>query len=603
MNSLQSASLPLPQQDLERCSLFPSELEAATAWAEQLPLGSPQRAGDSLRTALDELNRVEMPPFLRFQLCEALRGAVVSVTQAMTRECLHQPIVLDENTQLQSELIKDLHHLSAVANTLTAVDTIRHSETVKGINPARLACEALHRAVVHGGQRIVHAFLLYQPVDAGSWARLHQLYALAERQQLARLPVDDLLRSTRSSIAQEYVAPLLLACSRPNQLRQHDIAGAFRAFQEWREHIELQDPELGSGIYAVDTDSDQPPMFADLLVRRGDKSFRYINADALVEHLEQLKHDRGTQGIRVIEFDRETRLDTNLLEHLLKTLGEISQRNFTRQESSSALYVASGVSNVHYFVSGERNLNQVMYGDTYEPSAAEEMVNPFLTPRRGDQWQRANPDQDTPEGDGDEDAGVAIDAERLTRGGRLQDEQARDPMRHLVHSVTTKDTSPGGYCIEWQDPPASVHIGDLVCLREAQRDQMDWIIAVIRWISQVKHAPTMMGLEFLGPRASAFAAQVEMADGELSRPIRVLLLPEIPLVGQAHTLVVPRMVFREGQRIMLTRDGEASQVKLKRQVASTGYFSQMDFDYIEAPAESGEQDRLTQGFDSVWSDI
>jgi hypothetical protein len=35
----------------------------------------------------------------------------------------------------------------------------------------------------------------------------------------------------------------------------------------------------------------------------------------------------------VIEFDRETRLDTNLLEHLIKALGEISQRNFARQST------------------------------------------------------------------------------------------------------------------------------------------------------------------------------------------------------------------------------------------------------------------------------
>lgn len=605
MNSLQTSPMNLPPQDLERCSLFPSELPAATEWADQLPLGSPQRAGESLRTALGELNRVPLPPLLRFQLFEALRAPVLSVTRALTQECLNQPIVLDENTQRQSDLIEALHRLGTTACILVAVDTIRDSEVVTDINPARLACEALHRAVVHCGLQIQHAYLLYQPVEPGNWARLHQLYALAERQQLARLPVDDSLRAMRSSVAEEYLAPLMLACSRPNQLRQHDISGAYRAFQEWREFVRLQDPELGHGLFAVDMDSDRPPAFADLLKRRGHTHFRYINAEALVSHLERLKHDRGTQGLRVIEFDRETRLDTNLLEHLLKALGEVSQRNFTRQESHVALDIATGMSSVHYFVAGELGLEQVIHGADYEPRPGEERLNPFLAPaHRADRWQRANPEEDFEVREAGPEQELAIDAQRLEHSGELQDEQAREPVRHLVFSVSTTNTSPGGYCIEWEEPPASVHIGDLVCLRESERPGGDWIIAVIRWISQVKHAPTLMGLELLSPRGRACAAQVKMADGELSRPIRVLVLPEIPLVGQNHTLLVPRMVFREGQRIILSRESDISQVKLKRQVASTGYFSQMDFDYLRNLSEGGEpRDQLPRGFDSIWSEI
>ena len=98
-----------------------------------------------------------------------------------------------------------------------------------------------------------------------------------------------------------------------------------------------------------------------------------------------------------------------------------------------------------------------------------------------------------------------------------------------------------------------------------------------------------------------------MPNGEYSRPIRVLLLPEIPLVGQSHTLVVPRMVFKEGQRITLTREEDAFLVKLKRQVASTGYFSQMDFDYLrqlDDDIENSRREKLpTSAFESVWSEI
>jgi cyclic-di-GMP-binding protein len=192
---------------------------------------------------------------------------------------------------------------------------------------------------------------------------------------------------------------------------------------------------------------------------------------------------------------------------------------------------------------------------------------------------------------------------------RTADDQERtlQPTRHMVHSVRTMNASAGGYCVEWRDPPENIHIGDIVCVRETENEQAEWTIAVIRWISQIKNAPTLLGLELVSPRGSAYAARVKMPSGDFSRPIRVLLLPEIPLVGQSHTLIVPRMVFREGQRITLTREEDGFLVKLKRQVSSTGYFSQMDFDYLRQLDEDISNSRdgklPTTAFDSIWSDI
>ena len=510
---------------------------------------------------------------------------------ALIRSCLNRPFVLDADTRAQAELVTELCRLGATGYALVAVQTIRGEHAIEGVNPARLACEALHRSLVE------------------SWATLHQLFALAERQQLARLPIDDPLRETRSSIVEEYLPPLLLACAKPNQLRQQDIAGAYRAFEEWRDKADLQDPQAGTGLFAVDINSDQPPVFAELLVRRGATQFRYVNTEKLVSYLEDLKHQRGTVGVGVVELDRQTRLDTNLLEHLIKSLGQISQRSFNRHSTRIGLYIATGISNVHYFVAGERSLMQVMHGDDYVASAASAEDNPFLAPpRKADMWIDDGPDADVVTPGEHAHAGEPIPADALTRAAEAQEQRAGDPVRYMVHSVQTTNAGPGGYCVEWDDPPTAIHIGDIVSVREADNDRADWTIAAIRWIGQVKDKPTLLGLELLSPRGSAFAAQVKMANGELSRPIRVLLLPEIPIVGQPHTLVVPRMVFREGQRIHLCREHDAFLVKLKRQVASTGYFSQMNFDYIRHLDD--EQDVLrkngalpTSAFDSVWNDI
>lgn len=607
MTPVQHSGLRLPQQDLEGSSLFECNPKAVSEWVENLPLGNPQRAGSAVRTAISELNRIELSPARRFQLLELLRTPTFSVITALTRNCLNQPIVLDDETQLRADLITDLSALSAAGNTLVAVQTIQSDVSGDGGNPAKLACESLHRAVTQTGERILLAYLLYQPIELNVWATLHQLYALTERQQLARLPVEDAIRGTRSSVAQEYLAPLLLACSKPNQLRQHDIKGAFRAFQEWRDKAELEDPELGDGLFAVDLQSDQPPAFAELLVRRGAAHFRYINTQALIKHFEDLKLTRGDQGLRVIEFDRETRLDTNLLEHLIKSLGEVSQRNFTRQPSRQALYIAAGLSNVHYYVAGERLLEEVFRSGLSNVDTSSNR-NPFLTPLdHGDKWQKANPEDEIDTHEHEAESAVAVELDAATRAAIEAQDATITPIRHLVHSVKTTNTSPGGYCVEWTEPPDAIHIGDLVCVRDTVMEDADWTIAVIRWVSQVKHAPTLLGLELVSPRASAYAAQIKMPSGDFSKPIRVLLLPEIPLVGQSNTMVVPRMVLKEGQRITLTRQEDAFLVKLKRQVASTGYFSQMDFEYIrqldDDIANSSTESTTIAAFHSVWNEI
>ena len=88
--------------------------------------------------------------------------------------------------------------------------------------------------------------------------------------------------------------------------------------------------------------------------------------------------------------------------------------------------------------------------------------------------------------------------------------------------------------------------------------------------------------------------------------MRVLLLPEIKLVGQPHTLITPRAGFKERQKITLIREGEEYFVQLLHLVTTTGSFAQFDFRYIKQVGEVLGEDRhgSHQGaFDSLWSKI
>jgi hypothetical protein len=115
-----------------------------------------------------------------------------------------------------------------------------------------------------------------------------------------------------------------------------------------------------------------------------------------------------------------------------------------------------------------------------------------------------------------------------------------------------------------------------------------------------------VGLELLSPRAKPYGALIQRKTGETAAPMRVLLLPEIKLVGQPHTLITPRTGFREGQKIMLVREGEEYYIQLQRLVSTTGSFAQFDFRYIKQIGQVLEEDLRgshVSAYDSLWSKI
>ena len=90
--------------------------------------------------------------------------------------------------------------------------------------------------------------------------------------------------------------------------------------------------------------------------------------------------------------------------------------------------------------------------------------------------------------------------------------------------------------------------------------------------------------------------------------MRVLLLPEIKLVGKPHTLITPRTGFQERQKIILLREGEEFLVQLTQQLAATATFLQFDFRYIRQmehgrPVVLQDPPATEPRFNSLWDDL
>ena len=199
-----------------------------------------------------------------------------------------------------------------------------------------------------------------------------------------------------------------------------------------------------------------------------------------------------------------------------------------------------------------------------------------------------------------EDAG--LQAADIADSQQLPPEQ-----RYPVLDVSVVNSSPGGYGLEWpKDIAPDLRAGDLVCIRESGSESEDWSVGAVRWVDQPTGEHTRVGVELLSPYAKAYGAVIHHKTGKDAEPMRVLLLPEIKLVGQSHTMLTPRAGFKDMQKITLLREGEEFLIQLQQPVAVTGSFARFGFRYIKQLEEVVAED-LTgvpdSAYDSVWSSI
>jgi len=148
----------IPRQNLAEATIFRASADDARQWAQNLPIANTKLVVQNLRNAIEELNHVDMAPDVRFDIMEELRPSLNVALSTMSRRFLNQPLVMTEKPQQMSELADKLYSLTTTAYTIIAVQTLQQREHIYRVNPARLLCEAIHRALGFAGKKMLQTF-------------------------------------------------------------------------------------------------------------------------------------------------------------------------------------------------------------------------------------------------------------------------------------------------------------------------------------------------------------------------------------------------------------------------------------------------------------
>ncbi len=263
-----------------------SDPKQVSAWLDNLPV---LNLAYVLRQTIDAVEPMIVNPLdaaRRMKLLELYRRSAISLYPSANKDNLRQ---LPINTQQRKQAVIDTgllcQHL-ANGYKRVAADCYRDGKQMLNLPLMHIA---VYRALEMLALAVVHAFRSYSSVPAYSWLEIHQLFALAERQQAGDATIPG--TSNQISIGHLYRRLLLLSISDPFHMTE---GAAIQVYKQLGEYAHLARIEVRQASqadeYHIDLLADSPPVQVSRLPPETDaQAARTLDISALTHTADQ--HD------------------------------------------------------------------------------------------------------------------------------------------------------------------------------------------------------------------------------------------------------------------------------------------------------------------------
>jgi cyclic-di-GMP-binding protein len=598
--------LRVPSQDLAQLGFCDGIREASIkTWVSSLPLTQIQFVGGLLYQALPEVSRFQTGTSNRIRILETLRLPTAQTIEGLAQNFLNQPLIMPEAAVKTATVAQALQKHLNTGYKVVVRDLCKQSSP----NLDELAL-SIHRAIAGIGLLLLRYYQLYVPVSSQLWAELHSLYQLALHFKIGALSVPETLRFHQhcNSISLAYIRILLLACSRPNQLRQDEIVGAYYALNQLSQLAKLQDISTNSyeNLFAVALGSNHPPHYRSRLESLGHTLLLELDTSELSQYLKGMMQDNRAGHTDANPLPPELALSSHLTQHLMNAWNLLAQRNFDRLQTNGILDVTVGISSIHFHLAGATKFTHFL-NRTQE--FGSDMNSLFQ--KRGVQLKDISlqtHDQD-PWVDAFDATGSALasgadatSTQNIENAIRTQEEKEPKEV-HSIYQVPLIDTSPGGYCIEWRNEiPHQVKTGELLGIREPTYHR--WSLGVVRWAHQT-HAATQLGIQILAPIAEPIAIAIVHKTGDTSEYLRALAIPAMKAINQPATLITNAISFHEYSKARIYQRNENNpqknsneNIQLTQRCFGTSAFHQ--YTYQALSTGKPQNDTPPDDFDAIW---
>ncbi|MFK7159542.1 hypothetical protein V6U78_00635 [Marinospirillum sp. MEB164] len=528
----------LPPLVLTQLSDLESNFAALQTWLAEQPLAYPQGVAPALAGLLTELNQLQLAAPERVRWLDALRHTSQQLLPLLTRA---------KDAAVAQRLEQGL--LTGYQRAVNDLLAMRHQLAAREL--AQLLLPSLYRCLELPKSLLVRSCLHALPLSDAFWQELQVFYQLACQSRLQNHSVQT---SAPASCEAAYIHLLVLGLIQPENLRADELLVAVDWLGRATPLIKMTQPVQAEAVFvALAQEGYRPQRRVMVQPEKGYQLQTEALAALLARHLSQEAH--------------EGRLPARVQQHLCACLSPPTERGAPRLSVTGVLEISLGWRATH------------LCWQDQAPSA------PALSPKKTNPFLALALDDDDPWGAAADvaEAGFATGTSTLNwvKEGQPEAPSAQAAQLHLVHKSNTSAT---GYGLIWPsgDSPALLRSGELVGVKEAE----GWQLGVIRWVKpRTQHQE--FGVELLTSRAVACEIKPARSFDQAVSWQPGFLIPALPVLGIAASVLAPRLSFHEGMRIQLQQPQGQQKAQLVELLRAYGEFNQFRLDHLSQPMRIG----------------
>ncbi len=523
----------LPKVRPDAAERFPLQPRRVQQWLKALPDLDLDSTTQRLREALELANRQEAPAKARLESMELLSPTAVRALTALRKRLVARSLPLSLKTQAAFHMHQDLLWELQTGYTL-ALQEKAHTRTW----PSRNTALAIHRGLELLYHEARMAWSLYQSLREGFWRRTYGLFRHAEGNDVLDFAPREAL-PTREL----FLHTAILALSHPYGLRNGEIGRFAEYLKKSRPQCSILlglPADHGDYVSTLDLGSDTPPEYRPAEDLKPSAGLRTIDLGPLLDALTSLGQTTGP-GTRTTITNRAA-LHSALCRRLIRNLGSVPARRFSRIPRDDHVEVTFGIARIHHA------LTQLQP----EPSGT---------------------------------------------GGAHMPALPHDTGEYPAHTATGVQERPwemwdvinlgaGGYQLHWpQMRPSGAQVGEMLAIRifDTRRERIH--IGAVRWIQARAQGDLDIGVQLLAPRVVPIHLEHEevyQVDNLSASP--ALWLPPVRALNQPPTVVAPVGRFQMGARVVVLSTRGTHVLELGARLESTGLFER--FAYRAVPGRS-----------------
>lgn len=520
-----------------------SDAAACKQWLKTLPLTNIYLAHATLTSQIELINRTPIDHMERLKINELLRDPIAFVQTEMAKKFLGKPLPLKPD---------QLNNWNSVAGLWTALGAsyLLSLQACLEENSEVVAHAALitQRCLRYTGLLLMEYYRIYREIDKNVWQQAHEMYALAERRGYAMDVVRDSLNTQADSAtcAASYAQILLTNLADPYRLTPRQLSLLDRWLDKWGVRVTITaipPADTSLSLIGVDLAASAPPVVMRDDVKLADP--RYLDIDRLAttfrKRIKQLRMDGNPAALGLGEDCTQAEcadLLTVLYQHWCESAPK--RRNFTRRSGAEKAQVVFSMAAIHFFLGGEK---------------------PFKQPSKKESFSTR-------------------EVEDLQIFGRVSSQTEKLHISQLGFSLETwlvEDEGALGFRLKRPSQDGMrISLKQLIAIRPS--DSNAYALSVIKWLVFPPNGGVNIGVRVLPGAPLAIAVRpVVLTPDAGNKYIQAFLLPDMPVLQETTSLVLPPGWFAPGKHVEIHTGEENLTVKLLKLIESGSDYERVGF--------------------------